>query len=89
MILRGDLHFIGGKVFHRLICTPVAEFDFVCFCSHGKAHKLHAKAYAEHRFVTQQSFYGFNSLSYRFRVSRAVGEKNTVRPKSFYGICRR
>ena len=84
VVVRGDFDFAGGHVFDRLIDAAVTELQLICAEAERTAEQLVTEADAEERMTCVK--YLAKQVHFRislFRISRTVGEEDTVRIEGF------
>ena len=81
MILGGDLNFSGSKILYGMVSAMVSELQFVGGAAKGQTEYLVAKTDPEDRHLAQKFLHAGHSVFDRFRVTRTVGQENTVRLK--------
>src|SRR6059058_3950412 len=79
MILRCDGHFSRSQIFDWLITAAMPKFQFEGPPAKGKTEHLMTKANSEDRFATHQIADRFVGIRQRFRITRAVRQKNAIR----------
>ena len=84
MILRGDFYFPCLQIPDRMIAAAVHEFKFIGGSAVGQRKQLVPEADTEDGTAADQDFDGFCRLSYIFRVTGSVGQKDPVRTQSLY-----
>ncbi len=62
VILGGDLHPSIRQVLDGLVRPPVAEFQLVCFPSHGQAQELVSQADAKNWLFSQKGLHSFDGV---------------------------
>ena len=67
VVLRGDFNPPRGKVFYRLVCASMPEFQFVGSSPHSDPQKLNPEADSENRPVPQKLPDGFDWDAILFR----------------------
>src|SRR5262245_56941594 len=72
MILRGDFNFSRQKIFHRVVCTAVAELELERLPAESKSEKLMSEANAKDWFLPNELLYVFNCNPDRRRVTRTI-----------------
>src|SRR6516225_6562710 len=91
MILRGDLHLIGQQIFHRMVRTVVAEFQFEGSAAKSKSAQLMSQTYAEDGDSPRELADISNGVCNRFGVAGTIRKKDAVWPEGedvFRGSCR-
>ncbi|MOA15969.1 hypothetical protein D3C78_1361580 [compost metagenome] len=80
MVLRGDHDAVVIQIFYRVVAAVVAKLHLHGFCTAGQSQQLMAEADAEHRDIgCQELLDGGDGVIAWLRVTRAVGQENTVR----------
>src|SRR5205814_7014196 len=79
MILRCDGHFSRSQIFDWLITAAMPKFQFEGPPAKGKTEHLMTKANSEDRFATHQIADRLVGIRQRFRITRAVRQKNAIR----------
>ena len=80
MILRGDFHFFGEKIFDRMIRTVMAEFEFESFAAKSQAAELMAETDAEDGNAAEEFADVFDGVADGLRVAGSVREEDAVGP---------
>ena len=84
MVVRGDFDFAGGHVFDRLIDAAVTELQLICAEAERTAEQLVAERHDVRTEDLRQVPGEAGSLQDRpVRISRTVGEEDTVRIEGF------
>ena len=78
VILRGDFHFFGEHIFHRMVRAVMTEFQFEGLAAECETAKLMPKANAEDGNTPDQTANVFDGVADRFGIAGAVREENTV-----------
>ncbi len=73
MVLGSDFNFSGFEIFHRLVSTPVAEFQLKSLTPQGQTKKLMPQTNTKNGPVIYQGPDGFNGFSNRLGITRTVG----------------
>ena len=73
VVLGSDGDFSSLKIFDRLICTSVTEFQLKRLSSKGQSQELVPQANSEDRFFPDQLANGFNCIRQPLRVPWAIG----------------
>ena len=81
VVLAGDEAAAGFEVLHRLIGAPVPVLELYGFAPEGQGRELMPEANAEHRQLSHELFELLNLEDVLFRVSRAVGQHESIRPE--------
>ena len=79
VILGGDFHLIGQKIFHRMIRAVMAEFQLERFSAQRDPAKLVAKADAEDRHTPCQFANVIDRVSDGLGIPWAIGKKHAIR----------
>jgi hypothetical protein len=79
VVLRRDRDAAGLDVFHRMVCTAVAELEFIGLCPECKPGKLVPQADAENRQFAQKVPDRLDCIRYCGGISRTIAQKNAVR----------
>ncbi len=81
VIHRGDFHLAGGQIFHRMIGPVMALLHFDGLRTKRTRQHLMAKTNAENRLAAGYQCLDFTDriIAGRRRITRPVGQKNTVR----------
>ena len=83
VVLCGDRNFTGLKVLDRLIASAVAEFKLKGLRTDRMRNDLMAEADTESWIVLDQFFHRLMRIANCTWVTRAIGEKHTIRLNRF------
>src|SRR5512146_765510 len=83
VVLRGDLDFSCPQIYHRLIGPMVTELQLVRLQSQCQPENLMPQTNAEDRTATDKLPHRIHGVRHCLRITRPVGEKDTVWVQSF------
>src|SRR5919201_6474256 len=89
VILCGNGDFAGAQILHWLVRAAMAKFQFECRSAECESENLMTETNAEDRLLAHQIMDSFMRVGKRCRIAWAVGEKNSIRIKTKYFVCRR
>ena len=92
VVLGRNVNSSGCQVFDRVVSAAMAVFHLVGICAGCKSHQLMTKTDRKDRHIGVIQFFDFFDNGNAFlRISRAIGQHNSVRVgcKDFFCCCKR